>query len=1119
MRKLTLLMVLMIAFTAAKAQLPSNWTDDSGIETFKESTTVHGGDYSCGVMVMTDVQANCDFANDSPMPVTPGATYKISFWANTSEHVRITAVVDYDAASTEWPGTYVGPATAGWEQYTFEGTIPDGASTGTVRLRFYDVSGFNPPETQYVDDVAFESPIGTPLTVVNGDFETWGGTIGEPSNYPTEFTATASGVDIVLSWVDAVGDPLPGNYLIKASTQDNITPPVDGIYVTDDLNLADGSGAANVAYGEESFLFPGLEPLTTYYFKMFPYNNSGLNVDYKTDGTAPSAQATIGSIVILETQNFDADWGGWTRVSVTGEQEWGRDNTNGINGTACAKMSGFSGGAAQANEDWLISPSMDFTTCNDQIFSFFSAVGYSTPQPQLTVHISTDYDGGGDPSAATWTQLNPMLPVSPPNWVWTNSGVMDVSSFNGDNVHVAFLYISGNDAAATWEIDNVMISGEGEITPEPEPSNYPADFAAAAQGQTINLTWVDATGDVLPEHYLLLGSDADNIVAPQDGQPVENDLDFGDGTAAINISYGTTSFSFAELTGGQTYYFKIFPYNNAGVVIDYKNDGNPPMAQATTDEEVLSLFTDFNEDWGGWTPVSLVGPQTWIRTTEFGIENSPCAKMSGFGSGSAVVNEDWLLSPAYDLAGMDNMVESFYSATKFAGPALRFKVSTNYDGTGNPNDATWDDLTDLAAWSTNNYEWTESGNIDLAAYGGSTVRLAFVYYSSAEQAATWEIDNVLLAPAQVTGEPSNYPTAFAAEAQDQNITITWTDATGDIVPEGYLVMISNADEFTAPVDGTPIADDLDLSDGMGAKNVMPGVQQVNLNDLEANTTYYAVIFPYTNSGTDINYKTDGTAPHTEATTGEAAADLRFTTFNESWENWTPISVVGDQVWGRDNTYGIDGTACARMSGYANDVSNVNEDWLVSPAIDLTGITNAALMFYSAVAYTGDPLQVLVSADYDGSGNLNDFTWDDFTAQAQWPAGDPFWVWTHSGSLSLQDYANQTIWVAFKFISDAVASKTWEVDNIRIQGTSSINDPESYLLDLYPNPAKGLINYDLKEAPTAIDIYSVTGQLVYSAKTPASNGSINLQQMQKGLYLVRFILDEQGTSVVRRIIIE
>ncbi|NCA84495.1 MAG: DUF5017 domain-containing protein [Clostridia bacterium] len=1118
MRKITLLMVLMIAFATAQAQLPSNWIDDTGIETFKEATTVHGGDYSCGVIVNTDVQANCDLGNDSPMPVTPGATYKISFWANTSEHVRITAVIDYNAGTTVYPNTYVGPATAGWEQYTFEGTIPDGVATGTVRLRFYDVAGFNPGEINFVDDVAFESPIGTPKMVVNGDFETWGGTLGEPSNYPTAFTATASGLNIVLAWVDAVGDPLPGNYLIKASTQNNIALPVDGTYVTDDLDLSDGSGAANVAFGGESFLFPGLEPLTTYYFKIFPYSNSGLNVDFKTDGTAPSAQATIGSIVILETENFDADWGGWTRVNVIGEQEWGRDNTNGIGTTACAKMTGYSSGTTYANEDWLISPSLDFTAYSNEILSFFSAVGYSTATPQLAVHISIDYDGGGDPGSATWTQLNPTLPVSPPNWVWTNSGVIDLSAHEGDNVHVAFVYTCGTDAAATWEIDNIMISGEGEITPEPEPSNYPTAFTALAQGQSINLTWTDATGDVLPEHYLLLGSDDDNIVAPQDGNPVDNDLDFGDGMAALNLSYGTTSATFAGLAGGQTYYFKIFPYNNIGTTIDYKNDGAPPMAQATTQEVATNLFTDFNEDWGGWTPLSLVGDQTWTRTTEFGIENSPCAKMAGFNNG-AVINEDWLLSPAYDLAGMGDMVASFFSATKFAGPALRFKVSTNYNGTGNPNDATWDDLTDMAAWSTNNYEWTESGNIDLSAFNGSTIYMAFVYFSTDMEAPTWEIDNVLLAPMQAMGEPTAYPTMFAMTAQDQNINITWVDATGAVVPQGYLIKISNADTFTAPVDGTPVADDMDLSDGMGAKNVTPGTEELSFNDLAANTTYYAVIYPYTNSGATINFKTDGTAPHAEATTAEAPADLLFTTFNESWENWTQFSVSGDQVWGRDNTFGIDGTACARVSGFAGGASNVNEDWLVSPAIDLTGITNTVLSFYSAVAYTGDPLQVLVSTDYDGSGNPNDFTWDDFTAQAQWPTGDPFWVWTYSGSLSLQDYANQTIFVAFKFVSDAVASKTWEVDNIRIQGTSSINDPDSYLLGLYPNPTSGLINYDLKEAPVAIDIFSVTGQLIYSANLPASSGNINLQQMQKGLYLVRFILDEQGTAVTRRIIIE
>ena len=649
MKKVFLFVLMLFAISTVQAQFPSDWTDDTGIETFKESTSVHGGAYSCGVIVNTDVQANCDLSNTSPMPVTPGATYKISFWANTSEHVRVTAVVDWNLGSAQYSNSYVGPATSGWEQFVFEGTVPDSVATGTARLRFYDVSGFIPGETQYVDDVAFESPVGTPKTVVNGDFETWGGIVGEPSNYPTEFTAAASGGGIALSWVDAVGDPLPENYLIKASKHSNIAHPVDGIYVTNDLDLSDSTGAANVAYGQESFNFTGLVPFTTYYFRIFPYTNSGINVDYKTDGTAPSAQATIGSIIILESENFDADWGGWTRVNVLGEQEWSRDNTFGIGNTACAKMTGNSGGANYANEDWLISPSMDFTTCTDQIFTFFSAVGYSTSEPQLTVHISTDYDGH-NPSTATWTKLNPILATSPPNLAWTNSSAVDVSDFTGDNVHVAFVYICGTDPAETWEIDNIMISGEGEIVPEPEPSNYPADFAALADGQTVHLSWADAIGEILPEHYLILGSDANNIAAPQDGQPVENDPDFSDGMAVMNVSYGTTSITFTELANNQTYYFKIYPYNNSGVAIDYKNDGIPPMAEATTEQEAANLFTDFNEDWGGWTPISLVGNQTWTRTTEYGIENSPCAKMAGFNNG-AVINEDWLLSPAYDQIG------------------------------------------------------------------------------------------------------------------------------------------------------------------------------------------------------------------------------------------------------------------------------------------------------------------------------------------------------------------------------------------------------------------------------------------------------------------------------------
>ena len=115
----------------------------------------------------------------------------------------------------------------------------------------------------------------------------------EPSNHPTNFTATASGQSITLNWTDATGSVLPDNYLIKASSAgfNAISDPVDGVPLDDDTNLADGTGAKNVAYGTETYTFGNLNVSTVYYFKIYSYTNSGSNIDFKTDGVIDTASA------------------------------------------------------------------------------------------------------------------------------------------------------------------------------------------------------------------------------------------------------------------------------------------------------------------------------------------------------------------------------------------------------------------------------------------------------------------------------------------------------------------------------------------------------------------------------------------------------------------------------------------------------------------------------------------------------------------------------------------------------------------------------------------------------------------------------------------------------------
>ncbi len=416
-----------------------------------------------------------------------------------------------------------------------------------------------------------------------------------------------------------------------------------------------------------------------------------------------------------------------------------------------------------------------------------------------------------------------------------------------------------------------------------EPSNYPTDFSAVASGTSISVAWTDASGEVLPQGYLVLASDQDNIALPEDGMPQDNDMDFSDGMGALNVISGVQSASFAGLTPEMTYYFKIFSFTNTGDAIDFKTDGTVPAAQATTEQtsEVDILFTTFDDGWENWTSYSVTGDQVWILDDVHGIEDTPCAKMSGY-AGSSNANEDWLISPFLDLSNYDNEMFSFFSAMNYTGPALQVKVSADYDGTGNPNDFTWTDFTDQSQWppAGSYFEFTSSGMLDLSAFTDESINIAFVYTSTADESATWEVDNVLVKEAEVIGEPSNYPTAYAVSASGQTVMASWMDAIGEIIPGGYVVLISDQTEFTFPEDGTPIANDTDLSDGMGALNVMPGVGTASFSELMETTSYHTFIIPYTNSGALIDYKTDDTPPAGSATTDPSGI----------YENQNPLAI-------------------------------------------------------------------------------------------------------------------------------------------------------------------------------------------------------------------------------------
>ncbi len=322
-----------------------------------------------------------------------------------------------------------------------------------------------------------------------------GGPLPEPSNYPTEFAAETFPFSISLTWTDAIGTQIPTAYLIKASDQDNITLPVDGTPVADDPDLSDGTAAMNILNGVGTYTFYDLPSNQPFYFKIFPYTNTGSNINYKTDGTPPSVMATTPNIVIINYENFnDFTLGTWSANNVIGQQQfWVIDSIHGIAGSPCAKMSGYSGGAVD-NEDWLISPAMDFDTYINEQITFQTACYYTGSD--LEVKISNEYDGVSDPNDYEWVDLAATLSAG--GWAWTSSGVVDISGIVGNSVYVGLMYTSNTSDAKTWEVDEILITGEVMIgISDPLKKDYSFRFFPNPADDKVTLTFPDSEEKVV----------------------------------------------------------------------------------------------------------------------------------------------------------------------------------------------------------------------------------------------------------------------------------------------------------------------------------------------------------------------------------------------------------------------------------------------------------------------------------------------------------------------------------------------------------------------------------------------------------------------------------------------
>lgn len=165
--------------------------------------------------------------------------------------------------------------------------------------------------------------------------------------------------------------------------------------------------------------------------------------------------------------------------------------------------------------------------------------------------------------------------------------------------------------------------------------------------------------------------------------------------------------------------------------------------EAPSGEEFVALNESFATGQGAFTIEDKELGEldyVWTFDSQYGM------KASAYVENTNHAAESWLVSPEINLTAATSAILNFDHAINFNNAGA---MSDNHIvAVSTDNGSSWAPLTDVAYPSNNGWTFIPSGDVNLSAYAGQKIKIAFQYKSSTASASTWEIKNV-----KVVGNP------------------------------------------------------------------------------------------------------------------------------------------------------------------------------------------------------------------------------------------------------------------------------------------------------------------------------------------------------------------------------
>ena len=216
--------------------------------------------------------------------------------------------------------------------------------------------------------------------------------------------------------------------------------------------------------------------------------------------------------------------------------------------------------------------------------------------------------------------------------------------------------------------------------------------------------------------------------------------------------------------------------------------GNTGGGGGNTDENYFS--ETFETSQGGFTVENKTLPSDLTYVWKHDATNK-YMKASAYANSTKYATESWLISPEIDLSAATTAFLSFDHVMRYFGTA-------NQDGTLKvtaDNGTTWTDVTIPTYPDGSSWTFVSSGEISLASVVGKKIKLAFIYKSSTDAAATWEIKNVKVYKTSTGGNTGGGGGGDTGNGITINLnnSLSWADQSDDTYGAGAS---ATSDGFT-----------------------------------------------------------------------------------------------------------------------------------------------------------------------------------------------------------------------------------------------------------------------------------------------------------------------------------